>query len=162
MKQRIIDATPQNIWNYRQNHPELVVKDIRDFSSELELDNETVSALSIAVRLSLLCRGVNKWLKVRRDLIAYKKQLKHKIKVINITIPILKRKMTESYVDYNTGSISQVVQYHREREQYLIAKESLKLLQSFRSDLKRLCMTERWQVWEGKTLKDMNTIRCSD
>jgi len=28
--------------------------------------------------------------------------------------------------------------------------------------LKTLCMTDRWQIWEGKELFEMNSINASD
>ena len=131
------DLTPRTIWNFRQNHPELVVRDLRDY---LGLDE----AACAFVRRVLLARGVNKWLKVRRDLIAYKKQLKHELKATDAER--LASKGTPRYRELT---------------------ERLKLLQRVRGDLKALCMTDRWQVWPhdrpiGDGLRSMNTLRASD
>jgi hypothetical protein len=133
------DVNKKTIWNFRQNNPELVINDAREF---LRLSEDQCDIL----RNILLARGVNKWLKVRRDLIAYKKQIKHRICEIQQIIPRLK-----SY-GYGTHLIE--------------LKQELKTLQKIRGDLKRLCMTDRWQIWpQGKshhtTIKLMNTLTAS-
>jgi len=63
------EMTPVNIVSYRQNNPELIIRDcIREFDfTEKQADR---------LRLILLARGVNKWLWGRRQFI----KLKHKIK----------------------------------------------------------------------------------
>lgn len=154
----IWDAKPSNIWCYRQNHPEYVIDDIRKHFP-IPFLSAYVQRL---VRRSMLCRGINKWLKVRRDLIAYKKQIKHEIVSLESSIPSLKQAMSELYVDFDNASIRQVIDYYRAREEYRIAKALLKYKQKVRGDLKALCMTERWQEWEGKELEDMNSIKASD
>ena len=155
----IWQADRANIWNYKQNHPELVVRDIARYFP-VPIVSWFIQRL---VRQSLLCRGINKWLKVRRDLIAYKKQIKHEVKDLQAQIPELKRQMTEQYVaDFTTATAHDVVGYFRAREQYLITKELLKYKERVRADLKAMCMTDRWQEWHGRTLEDMNTLRASD
>jgi len=67
------EVTPKTIWNFRQNNPELIVQDLVLY---LGLDKKQEEL----ARKILLARGVNKWFKVRRDLIAYKKQVKHIVK----------------------------------------------------------------------------------
>ena len=155
----IFKATPENIWNYRQNHPDLVIKDL----DELHIPH----SIQFAVRKSMLVRGINKWLKVRRDLIAYKKGIKHQIKELIVKIPKLKEELHNNYVsiqqlEKGEKSLDEFLKYENISKNYLIAKDRLKLLQKIRGDLKALCMTERWQIWENKKLKDMNTIRESD
>ena len=150
----IFNATPRNIWNFKQNHPELVIKDL----IALGFNEKTI----LTVRMSMLARGINKWLKVRRDLIAYKKQIRNELKVLSATIPQLKATMTIKWVNFDNATNYQVHEYHKAREQYIVARELLKYQQRIRGDLKKLCMTDRWQLWEHKKLQDMNTITASD
>ena len=155
----ILDATPKNIWNYQQNHPELVIKDLKEYGY-----GDDVQTL---VRQSMLCRGINKWLKVRRDLIAYKKLIKHDIKTLTIELSILKSDMTNKYctinhVINNEKTQEQLYEYFKARTKYEVAKEILKEKSKTRHDLKKLCMTERWQIWQGRKLNEMNSIKASD
>jgi len=152
--ENIFKVTPINIWNYKQNHPELIINDLKN-------EGFTEEQINI-VRISMLARGVNKWLKVRRDLIAYKKLLKHEIKQLMDDVGKLKINMTNKWCNFNNASVYDVHEYNKAREQYVIARELLKYKQKVRSDLKKLCMTNRWQIWEGKHLSDMNTITASD
>ena len=149
-----LDATKDNIWNYRQNHPELVINDMRSLGYG--------ESIIKAVRSSMLARGINKWLKVRRDLIAYKKLIKHQIRQHAQEIPKLKKEMTDKWVDFSNATPIQIHEYHKARERYLISKELLKYKEIVRADLKTMCMTDRWQIWEGKELFEMNTINASD
>ena len=131
------EVTKTNIYSFRQNNPELVVRDAREY---LDLTEEECNIL----RTILLARGINKWLKVRRDLIAYKKQLKHTIKAIEN-----QRKMVKGTPNY------------------IVLREVSKALQSVRYTLRVLCKTDRWQIWpqlgsHHKELSAMNTIRASD
>jgi hypothetical protein len=153
------DFTPENIWAAKQNHPELIV---RDLCAEYPyVDPDTV-------RQSLMARGVNKWLKVRRDLIAYKKQLRNRIGVLEReTIPALKKKCTELYcrekdIKEGTKTFTDFILYQRAQTELIKVKFLKEHLTMIRNTLKDLCMTERWQVWEGKKLADMNTIVAKD
>lgn len=155
----IFDADLHNIWNYRQNHPELVVKDCKNHGFT---DNQCK-----IVRQSLLVRGVNKWLKVRRDIIVYKIQIRAEIKYLQQVIPVLKSEMTALYcttrqIHQGEKSPFDLEAYYRKRIAYQCAKEQLKLLQQVRGTLKKMCMAERWQIWEGKDLRDMNTLKTSN
>lgn len=128
--------TRKNIWNFRQNHPELVVRDLRE---KLGLNEEQCQV----VRDSLLARGVNKWLKVRRDLIAYKKLLKHEIAELEAQRLSLPR-------------------HSPERSKLLAVQNRVRAI---RKDLKALCMTDRWQIWPesvGDGLRQMNSITAAD
>lgn len=175
-------AGPENIWNYRQNHPELVIKDIEDelpnilsmFRVEFRdcgvreyCQRDFINEVRRLVRQSMLCRGINKWLKVRRDLIAYKKQLKHKIKELNIIVPKLKSEMSMLYchpsqIEEGKKTVYDLQEYFHKRIEYEKNKEVLKYLTEIRGNLKALCMTDRWQIWTDKKLEDMNTIKASD
>lgn len=140
------EVTPKTIWNFRQNNPELIVDDARQY---IGLNEEQCDLL----RIILLARGVNKWFKVRRDLIAYKKVIKHEIKRIEKEKTLLKEQIKTSFDE-------------KLYCKYLINKELHKKLMQIRSDLKALCMTDRWQLWRPSTsrrvLKEMNSITCSD
>ncbi|MEK6878430.1 MAG: hypothetical protein AABY22_02420, partial [Nanoarchaeota archaeon] len=118
------------------NHPELVIRDLREY---LGLDEEKLEF----VRKVMLARGINKWLKVRRDLIAYKKSLRNTIKE------------TQKELSENPSELQKIK-----------LKERLKFTSNARGVLKGLCMTERWQIWpknghirEG--VRSMNTIKAS-
>lgn len=56
-----IEVSEANIWNFRQNNPELVVRDLEKLFNLNEEQKEQV-------RTVLMARGVNKWFKVRRDI----------------------------------------------------------------------------------------------
>jgi hypothetical protein len=154
----IFGATPNNIWNFRQNHPELVVDDCRAAGfSDVQLK---------IVRQSMLVRGINKWLKVRRDLIAHKKRLKHEIKSQTTAVQNLKKETQKLYcrpIDVAECRVDpgHYANYCRARQNYLIAKERLKWLENERGVLRRLCKTDRWQIWQEKRIEHMNTIRAS-
>ena len=61
--------SPETINNFRQNSPELVIEDARRMLGLTAQQGETLRDI-------LLARGINKWLKARRDLIALKCELK--------------------------------------------------------------------------------------
>ena len=158
-QQNIFGANQGNIWNYRQNHPELVVNDCKYYGF-------TDGQASI-VRQSLLVRGVNKWFKVRRDLIAYKLQIRSEIKFLHTKLRTLKLETTALFctkrqVYDGEKYVYQLDAYYRKRTEYISAKKKLKLLQNIRGTLKKLCMTDRWQIWEGNKLRDMNTLKAGD
>ena len=141
------EITPANIWNFRQNNPELIIKDAAKY---LGLDDNDCELL----RQILLARGVNKWLKVRRDLIAYKKQVKNELKQIETERVALKSYLREERDERL---------YHH----YLALKGITKTLQGVRAQLRALCNTDRWQIWprlnsHHKELKAMNSLFASD
>ena len=152
-----------NIWNFKQNHPELVIKDIRKY-----LPIPIISGyIQRLVRVSMMARGINKWLKVRRDLIAYKKLVKHDVKREWENVNRLKKEMSENYcyekqVKNGEKTLRQFTNYQKLLTQYLVHKELLKYKEYNRHCLKKLCMTERWQEWESKKIDEMNDIRASD
>lgn len=161
-------ASLTNIWMYKQNHPELVVKDIENELKQYDtfeyVDKPAfIKRIQNIVRHSMLIRGINKWLKVRRDLIAYKKNLKHEVRALNEEILASKQLMHRTFVNFDDKpTYSQVHQHYEARANYLIIKTRLKMLAQFRKDLKKMCMTHRWQIWEGKEMSEMNSIMSSD
>ena len=75
--------------------------------------------------------------------------------------------MTNNYcnnkmIENKQKTIKNLHKYYRCRIAYEKTKELLKYKQKIRGDLKKLCMTERWQIWEDKDIEDMNSIKASD
>jgi len=70
---KLDEMTPENIVSYRQNNPELVIRDcIEEFGfDEKECDR---------MRLILMARGINKSLLARRKFIALKHEIKECMK----------------------------------------------------------------------------------
>ena len=104
--------TPETINNFRQNTPELVIRDAKRMLNLNDNQCETLKQI-------LLARGINKWLKARRDIIALKNDIKIEIK-----------KIQENY--------------DRKKD-----KTKLKLLEDFRAKLRRICHQERWVEWSA-------------
>jgi len=131
-----LEVTKANIWNFRQNNPELVIADARKY---LGLDDQQIDIL----RNILLARGINKWLKVRRDLIAYKSLMKLDVKATLAAIVEAKA--------------------NNKRRELDALRARLKVLESIRADLRKMCHSERYVLWphstSRRTLRKMNTIR---
>ena len=104
--------SPDTINNFRQNCPELVIHDARRM---LLLSDNQLELL----RKILLARGVNKWLKARRDIITLKHETKTLIKKLS--------------KEYNRDDPT-----HR---------ECMKLLVYMRTQLREICHQERWVEW---------------
>lgn len=104
--------SPETINNFRQNSPELVIRDARDI---LGLNDDQCETL----RKILMARGINKWLKARRDII----RLKHDVK-------------------------ADIVKLHSNYRKWCPEdRASIKLLNSFRERLRRICHQPRWVEW---------------
>jgi len=67
-------CTPKNIWNFAQNKPTLIVRDITERYPEVD---------PMFVYEVLLKRGVFKWLSVRRDLIKLKNTWQSQVAELN-------------------------------------------------------------------------------
>jgi hypothetical protein len=67
--------SPDTIYSFRQNSPELIVRDAKRM---LHLDDDQLEIL----RRILLARGVNKWFKARRDIIKSKLEIKKRIRAV--------------------------------------------------------------------------------
>jgi len=65
-----VNKTIEDINNFRQNHPELIVRDLAKY---IDAD---------VVRHTLKFRGINKWLRVRRLLIQLKSRWREDIKAL--------------------------------------------------------------------------------
>ena len=68
------ECTKSNIWEYKQNKPSLIIKDIVE--KYPDIDEEFLYEV-------LLKRGVFKWLAVRRDLIKLKEKWREEIRDLN-------------------------------------------------------------------------------
>jgi len=141
----------KTINNFRQNNPELVVSDLREY---LGLDEDQCEL----VRTVLLARGVGKWLKNRRDIIAHKKQLKHAIRAKLADITYFK--------DLRDKAEHKSKDWYIYMKHWQVAKAELKILAHERGVLKGICMSDRYVEWPRSTsrsvLKEMNTISCPD
>jgi hypothetical protein len=142
LKEKIYDVSEKNIWSFRQNNPELVIQDAAKYLALSSQDQETL-------RTILLARGINKWLKVRRDIIAYKGLVKIRIKELIEEIKIEKAKLQGDRTTPHHKLIS--------------LRSELKALEDVRRNLRQMCHSERMVIWPHSvrrdTLKKMNTIK---
>ena len=155
----IFRANPRNIWNYKQNHPEYIVEDCRNFGF--------TDANCEIVRQSLLVRGVNKWFQVRRDIIVYKIQIQHEIRRLHAVVKKTKAEATALFCTKNSvvkgeKTLGDYEAYIRKQSELYVVKGQLKVWQSVRGTLKELCMAPRWQKWNRKSLKDMTKLETTD
>ena len=65
--------------------------------------------------------------------------------------------MTNNYcnnkmIEQKQKTIENLHRYYKYRIMYEKTKELLKYKQKIRHDLKQMCMTERWQIWENKNI----------
>lgn len=137
------------IYNEKQNYPELVVEDIIEliepltgFLTTQKQQKEVEDDLRNEIYAILLNRGVNKWLFVRKLLIRLKKKYQQKIK--NTTI-ILQHDKDR----YKSGDISSLYDALSNKE-YWKLKGEMKAYTKIREELKLLCDTPRWVVWNYK------------
>lgn len=145
---KYVDKT--QIWQYKQNNPELVVEDILlvlrshgmldadDTGKEQELRDIFYSIL--------LQRGVNKWLFIRRLLIRLKK-------VYCARLGTLESEMDDMRERFKSGD-SERSDYRN----YLIKKGEMRAYNTLRHDLKTLCMGPRWVIWNYKEPGMFDTI----
>ena len=104
--------SPETINGFRQNSPELVIRDAKNF---LNLDDGQCEVL----RKIMLARGINKWLKARRDIIAFKHEIK-----------------------------AEIIELHQVYEKWNpVHKAVLKVLNKHRHRLRKICHQERWVEW---------------
>ena len=132
-KQAMKQIDKKQIWNYDQNIPDLIVDDL---ISELNIkDNEKNRNIIYSV---LLKRGVNKWLMVRKLLIRLKKLYQEDIK--------------KCQKDLNEAKISENWNEHSN------LKSKIKLLDKIREQLKLLCQSPRWVIWNQREIGLVDTI----
>ena len=132
-KRTMEQISKKQIWNYNQNLPDLVVDDL---ISELNIeDNENNRDKIYSI---LLKRGVNKWLMVRKLLIRLKKLYQEDIKKCQNDLNEAKR--SEDYTRYSNLKIK------------------IRLLYKIREQLKLLCQSPRWVIWNQKEIGLIDTI----
>jgi len=112
-----MEVSKETIWNFSQNKPTLVVKDICE--KYPEVDPEFVYEV-------LLKRGIFKWLAVRRDLIKLKNIWRDEITKLN-NILYEAKKNNESY------------KCNKE-------KGAIVMLTKCRQSVRKLCHSNRWRA----------------
>lgn len=133
------ELTLENICNFKQNNPELVVMDI---TKTFNLDKEGEDEL----RKILLARGVNKWMHCRRELISLKNCLTFKAKILMSQISSLQKQKREA---------KDKIESFKFHDIQVRKKEELKTIEKMRKSLKKICHSERWVEWpEGRTSPD--------
>lgn len=139
----------KTIYNEKQNYPELVVEDIikliEPFIGFLEADEQQKEAeddLRNQIYAILLKRGVSKWLFVRKLLIRLKKKYQQEIKNTVIILQDAKN----MYKSSDTSSLCDGLS----NKEYWKLKGELKVYTKVREELKLLCDTPRWVVWNYK------------
>ena len=107
--------TKENIWNFKQNKPSLIVEDICEKYPQVDPN---------FVYEVLLKRGIFKWLAVRRDLIKLKNFWRDEITELNKILSFAK---------------SYKVSYKFKEE-----KGMIKMLIKCRQNIRKLCHSDRW------------------
>ncbi len=118
-----LEATRENIWNYRQNKPSLIAEDFEEL---------TMLPKRMCLKI-LMARGVFKWFRVRRELIRLKESWKKQITMLQGAIQNNKEtinlKERSTYADhYNHG----------------YAKGYHDALTECRNQIRLLCHSQRW------------------
>ena len=122
-------VNPKYIWSYSQNFPEVVVEDIMNhFRSNSEIDRDFLYS-------TLLKRGINKWLLVRKMLIRLKK------------LYLEKMKEAQRLENEATNTLSA-----------MYWKGKAAAYNEIRRDLKLLCVTPRWVIWNHREPGLIDTI----
>ena len=117
-----LDVNPGNVWQYRQNKPIHVARDLhRIFGVPIK------STLTI-----LMARGVCKWLAVRRDLIRLKNTWRDEV---NKTLAAIRQKKTDCDRESNRSHL-----------ELWYLRGYLKALEHCRADVRALCHSERWRI----------------
>jgi hypothetical protein len=126
-----LDVKPGNIWQYKQNKPSLIAKDMAEIYGV-----PPEGTLRI-----LMARGVFKWLAVRRELIKFKIRLKAEIT----------RKQVECYFTKKGLPCNNNPASHYRYGYY---KGYHDALTRCRNEIRTLCHSERWKAPDndGKAL----------
>lgn len=115
---------PENIWNYKQNKPSYVARDLKRIWGVPEW-------ITLSV---LMARGVCKWLAVRRDLIKLKNGWKEIVKSSIGIIHLYKKILTNNPKD---------TRFHC---RLWWMRGYLKAYEECRKDIRGLCHSERWRM----------------
>jgi len=120
-----LEVRPDNVWQYKQNRPTLIAKDI----------NELYSVPEFEVLQILMARGVFKWFTVRRNLIRLKDQWKEAVSAHQILTGYRKRAIREKGVHATNA----------DHYRYGYLKGYRDALTECRREIRELCHSERWQ-----------------
>ena len=110
-----LDVRPDNIWQYAQNKPSLICRDLEDLA---DVPQEVTAKV-------LMARGVYKWLAVRRDLILLKDEWKDELTRLYRAIE-------------NREVVRNSPEHHR-----MVGR--MKALEECRAQVRELCHSERWR-----------------
>ena len=124
---------PESQWQWKQNYPELVVEDIIDVFPLLK--NKEQEYIRSWLYADLLFRGINKWLFVRYLLVRYKK-----------LVAEWRNEAFENMGKYGKPAwgVGTEIAY-----QYGYWRGYYEAMRKVRADLKTLCCTPRYVVWNG-------------
>ena len=117
-----LDVSPGNIWEYRQNKPRLVC---RDMWALFGVPQKATAEI-------LMARGVYKWLRVRSLLIALK--------------DLWRDQLTAAYRDIEAGKIQ------RGTPEYWQEVGRIHALEECRLQVRALCHSPRWAAPEDKDM----------
>ena len=129
-KERSLPINQDTIWNFRQNHPELVCMDAQ---AELGLNDVQTQKL----RDILMRRGINKWLFVRRMLITLKHQWRDQIQDLDDEVGLLK--MIPNFQDHKKEN--------RKRKKINRLRERRNVPIQVRQQVRALCHSTRLVFW---------------
>ena len=124
-----LTVSKENIWNYKQNKPSYIARDLKEFFG-----------VPIKATLKvLMSRGVFKWFAVRRELISFKEELYKEIVALHDEIKELKQ------ADNNLARLG-------------YARGRLHELQRSRNHIRKMCKSERWRAvdFDEKSFKELN------
>lgn len=141
----VIRLRPEFQWQWGQNYPELVVEDIVStwWSLQYEWDDESVRNLAYA---ELLYRGVNKWLFVRYLIVRYKKMVAKWSGRAWDSYARWKRLYDIAYPRRFEMSVSEWGRLNYVKGYW---KGYYDAISRVRADLKVLCSSPRYVVWNG-------------
>ena len=117
----------EDINQVRQNHPELVVRDIERFVDSVLFELGLFINIRPELRDVLKRRGVNKWLRVRRMLISLKDRWREQLCVLHATMADAKAA--------------------KDWRRYLVAKGRAEALADCRAQVRALCHSPRDFDW---------------
>lgn len=140
---------PEYQWNWKQNYPELVVEDIVSIRRILVAMDEDVARSYVYA--DLLYRGINKWLFVRYLLIRYKKIVAgwrndayEKMAMYEQSWRRYVENVKRKGLAYVPTQVDVETAYR-----YGYWKGQYEAMRRVRANLKTLCDTPRYIVWNG-------------
>lgn len=153
---KTIKLKPEYQWQWEQNYPELVVKDVLYFTNNDDwiFDSPwwTEDDLRDFMYGDLLYRGVNKWLMVRYLLVRYKKWVAEErnkayeeMKLYEPDFKLYLQKVKSKGYGYVPTQLDVDMAY-----EYGYWKGYYDAMRQVRADLKTMAMTPRYVIWNGK------------